>query len=132
MIFRVYGKVQGKARPRATTVNGHVGVYTPKATKKYEQSIAWAYQLAGGKLLDGEIGIHVRVFRKLPKSTPKRITEAPDVCKPDADNVLKVVLDALNGVAYHDDKAVTRMAIDKMPRTRIDEEYLEIEIYQKG
>lgn len=128
MKFIVPGKVEGKGRPRATTVNGYTRLYTPGKTHAYEKRIALAYQKAGGRLLDGELAITVRTYRKMPKAVPKRITEQPDIFKPDADNVLKVVLDALNGVAYEDDKAVTSMAIIKMPRTRIEEEFLEIEI----
>ncbi len=34
--------------------------------------------------------------------------------KPDGDNILKVVLDALNGLAYDDDKQVVKMGIIKV------------------
>ena len=33
--------------------------------------------------------------------------------KPDGDNILKVVLDALNGLAYDDDRQVVKMCIIK-------------------
>lgn len=34
--------------------------------------------------------------------------------KPDGDNILKVVLDALNGLAYDDDRQVVKMGIIKV------------------
>ena len=34
--------------------------------------------------------------------------------KPDGDNILKVVLDALNGLAYDDDRQVVKMCIIKV------------------
>ena len=34
--------------------------------------------------------------------------------KPDADNIIKVVQDALNGVAYHDDKQVMYVTAKKV------------------
>lgn len=34
--------------------------------------------------------------------------------KPDGDNILKVVMDALNGLAYDDDKQVVKMGIIKV------------------
>ncbi len=34
--------------------------------------------------------------------------------KPDTDNIAKVVCDALNGVAYHDDKQITSLTVDKV------------------
>ena len=33
--------------------------------------------------------------------------------KPDSDNIAKVVLDALNGVAYIDDKDVVKLTVTK-------------------
>ena len=34
--------------------------------------------------------------------------------KPDADNIAKAVLDALNGLAYTDDSKVTRLVVVKL------------------
>ena len=43
--------------------------------------------------------------------------------KPDADNIIKVILDALNGVAYRDDAQICRVYIEKMyaeiPETKV-------------
>ena len=43
--------------------------------------------------------------------------------KPDSDNIIKIILDALNGVAYWDDSQVCRVYFDKMyaenPETKI-------------
>lgn len=33
--------------------------------------------------------------------------------KPDVDNIVKIVLDALNGLAWHDDAQVTFLAVSK-------------------
>ena len=46
--------------------------------------------------------------------------------KPDIDNCLKAVMDALNGIAYNDDKQVTKNYVVKRWTTGI--ERLEIEI----
>ena len=37
----------------------------------------------------------------------------PPLVKPDIDNVVKLVMDALNGVAYDDDKQVVRQYAEK-------------------
>lgn len=42
--------------------------------------------------------------------------------KPDADNIAKAVLDALNGVAYADDKQVVILESRKFPRVRFDDD----------
>ena len=75
------------------------------------------------------IAIHTR--RPLPKSTPKRVGSAQDVGKPDADNVAKLVLDALNGHAYCDDSQVTCLRVTKHPRTR-DGASTYVEVFVRG
>lgn len=64
------------------------------------------------------VTLSIRTERPLPKSTPRRVGSAPDVCKPDADNVAKLVMDALNGRAYLDDSQVTCLHVTKRPRAR--------------
>lgn len=122
--FVVEGEVLGKPRPR---VNRNGRVWTPARFKNYEKKIAQAYIDAGGEKLGGPVSVKVRTFRAMPKSRPKKILFEEDIYKPDTDNILKIVLDALNGVAFFDDKQVVRVLCSKMPRTR-REEYLEVEV----
>ena len=35
------------------------------------------------------------------------------VRKPDADNIAKIILDALNGTAYHDDAQIVQLSVRK-------------------
>ncbi|MEG2395214.1 MAG: RusA family crossover junction endodeoxyribonuclease, partial [Ruthenibacterium sp.] len=55
----------------------------------------------------------------IPKSYPKKKAALccqniiRPTCKPDMDNVVKVVADALNGIAYHDDSGIVEMRIAK-------------------
>lgn len=65
------------------------------------------------------VTVAVDAYFKIPKSYTKGKRLAcehninrPDK-KPDIDNVLKVVLDALNGVAYEDDKQVVEVRCRK-------------------
>lgn len=116
--FTVFGDVMGKPRPRVNR-NGHV--WTKKKFIDCEEKIADAYLAAGGSVLSGEICITVSICRKLPNSRPKRLISEPDTYKPDIDNIAKIVLDALNGVAYEDDKQITQLHVIKQPRTRTEE-----------
>lgn len=122
--FTVEGKVLGKPRPR---VNRNGMVWTPSKFKEYERKIAKAYVESGGDKLEGPVSVKVRTFRALPKSRPKKLDSEEDIFKPDADNILKMVLDALNGVAFEDDRQVIRIICSKMPRERRGE-YLEVEV----
>lgn len=112
MDFLVNTKPQGKARPRFSRKSGVV--YTPKKTAAYEKGIARAFSEAGGKCIPEGcyVSVAVHAFFEIPKSYTKgkrlackHNVNRPDK-KPDIDNILKSVLDALNGVAYVDDKQV--------------------------
>lgn len=57
--------------------------------------------------LDGELAVAVRIVATRPKST---ILTRP---KPDVDNFAKAVLDACNGIVWHDDDQVVDLHIIK-------------------
>ena len=126
--------VAGKERPRH---HGKV-TYTPAATVRAEKAIRDAYERAvadkGGTVADyratrsektktqdsAPISVSVTIWtqRPLPKSRAKKISTEEDTYKPDADNVTKLVLDALNGVAWVDDAQVTDLNVHKKYRYR--------------
>lgn len=117
--FLVEGKPQGKGRPRFSMKAKRV--YTPEKTVHYERQIREAYSKAGGKLFPEQCYIKVTVdaYFKIPKSYTKgkRLACAyninrPDK-KPDTDNILKIIMDALNKAAYSDDKQVVEVICRK-------------------
>ena len=110
--------VKGKARPRFARAGKRV--YTPNDTIKAERDIRKAFLAAGGTQAPKgiEVTVHITTVRPLPKSRPKRIESEPDVYKPDLDNIAKLVLDALNGVAWYDDTQVTELVVGKCERIR--------------
>lgn len=69
---------------------------------------------------DEPLEISILALFPIPQHTSKRLRELMlngDILptkKPDSDNVIKVILDALNGVAYHDDAQICRVYFDKM------------------
>ena len=115
--FTIPGAPQGKERPRFTKS----GIaYTPKKTKDYEKMVAWAYECeAHGAKLTGSIRANIVAVYPVPRSWSKTKREEAindwvlPMVKPDLDNVAKAVLDALNGIAYIDDAAVTDLTISK-------------------
>lgn len=74
------------------------------------------------------VAIEITVSRELPQSRPRRVTSEPDVHKPDVDNVAKLVLDALNGIAYEDDAQVGRLVVQKLPRRRLIEDHVTVTV----
>lgn len=100
--FIVYGQPQGKARPRFTK-NGHV--YTPKTTKDYERSIKQSYISASNGYTCGDNALDISIIACMQRAKSNKRKHA--TTKPDIDNIIKAVLDGLNGVAFNDDKQVT-------------------------
>ena len=123
----VLGEPQGKGRPRFG--NGHA--FTPKRTREYEDLIADSYVSQHGEIFEEEpIDVTIRAYFRIPDSKPLRFKRAAKLGielptkKPDIDNIVKVVLDSLNGVAYSDDKWIVNLTCVKEyseePRVEID------------
>jgi len=118
--FAVFGKVRGQGRPRFTGKKKRKGkktAYENPDDTAYKKAIAKAYrQAANGAKFAGEVSISIYVFRKMPNGYSGN--SEPDIYRPDVDNIAKAVMDALNGVAYDDDKQVTRLTIIKEQREK--------------
>lgn len=120
--FFVPGPPKGKGRPRfGRTNDGHVVTYTPKETKEYEQFIRLCYwqNAHGKKPTEKPVAIRITICHPIPKSIGVTKygeylagTIRPTV-KPDADNVTKIVMDALNELAWADDKQVVDIRASK-------------------
>lgn len=113
--FTIQGKPKGKDRPRF--YKGHA--YTPPETKKYEGLVRWAYHAANGYKYGGGVAIVIDAYFKPPARTTKAMLQKMLDCelrpkrKPDLDNVAKIIMDALNGIAYDDDSQVVELTVRK-------------------
>ena len=134
IIFTVPGPPQGKARAR-TVVNKYTDKsvsYTPDKTVLYENWIRDRYLQSSSCLYNNKemLGIRVLAYFAVPKSASKAKRaamlsgEIRPMKKPDGDNILKAVCDALNGVAYGDDAQIVDKAVHKwyseQPRLEIE------------
>lgn len=109
--FTIPGKPVPKARARSTRAGRH---YTPATTRTAEANVraAWYSQVGTQrKPLDAPVHVTVHAFFELPKSWSKlkRKETKFHTSKPDIDNVIKLITDALNGVAYVDDSSVVKV-----------------------
>ena len=118
--FDVPGRVRGQGRPRFAR-GGRA--YKAREDREREGQIRAAFLEAavGAPALAGPVAVVVDVWRALPASAPRSVASEPDVHRPDADNVGKSVLDALNGVAWADDAQVTVLRVEKHDRARREE-----------
>lgn len=121
------GSPIAKARPRVTRY-GHA--YTPKRTVDYERMVQTLFNAEhGSPRLEGPVMVEVDLHFGIAKSLRKADREArakgtvPHLQKPDLDNCLKTITDALNGVAYRDDSQIIAAVIRKFwasePRAEI-------------
>lgn len=119
--FVVYGKPVGKGRPRATSRGGFVRMYTDAKTLGFESAVADEARIAmrEWQAFDTPMQMQLSAYYPIPKSWSKKKRQMamdgeihPQV-KPDLDNVMKAVLDAMNGVVYVDDSQVINMVATK-------------------
>ncbi len=97
--------------------------YTPETDLLYENYIKDRFlNKCNGMFLERGKPVTLRIVARFlpPKSTSKKRTalmldgkELP-LKKPDIDNIVKVVADALNGVAYHDDTQIVMVVAKKV------------------
>ena len=131
MKFIIPGKPLGKQRIRVTKR----GIsYTPKQTVDYQNYIKEMYIYNGGKMLEGAIGLYINAFLSIPKSISKvkRVKmlagEIKATKNPDVDNIAKIYGDALNTIAFSDDRQIIRLIVNKYysenPRVEIEIEEL--------
>lgn len=118
--FTVYGEPKPKGRPRFCKIGKFVRAYTPKETEKAEHDFkAQAVQYKPSEPLTGPIVLEARMFRGIPKSFSKKkaaMAHSGDihpVTKPDTDNYLKLICDAMNSIFWRDDSQVVRMTVSK-------------------
>lgn len=135
--FTILGEPQGKGRPRFSMIAGHVHARTPEQTATYENLVKLEYRAQCGNYKfpdDAELAMRITAFYGVPKSDSKKKAAAKlggeirPTKKPDMDNVVKVIADALNGYAYRDDTQIVDCLIRKFysetPRVEVSLEEL--------
>ena len=115
------GPPQGKGRPRFSSAQGFVRVYTPAKTRHYEEALRIEALAAMGrrKPFTGPLMLSVEALFEVPGSWSRRQFDRAiagaimPTGRPDADNILKIVGDALNGVCWRDDTMIVTAVIKK-------------------
>jgi Holliday junction resolvase RusA-like endonuclease len=122
----VPGPPVGFARTRlARTRTGRIIPFTPKKPRNHMAFIKalFVQKYPGFTPLDGPLEMEIVVFFPIPKSASKRRREDMfwqrelPTKKPDIDNLCKIFLDAMNGLAYRDDAQIVSLAVIKQYST---------------
>ena len=122
--FLVPGVPVAKGRARFSARGGVARTYTPAKTVAYEAAVRSEAVRAmfGRPPLEGPLLARLIAYFPPLKSGPKARRGGPMTARPDADNVAKAVLDALNGVVYGDDAQVVSLHVSKARRMEGDED----------
>lgn len=101
-----------KERPRFTKT-GHT--YTPKKTVQFERQIRtlaqhqmWQYKR---QPFSDAVTVSLHFFIKPPKN--KKSNREYPTTRPDIDNLIKSILDALNGILWDDDSRICKITAEK-------------------
>lgn len=118
--FTVYGDPVAQGRPRFTTAGGRPRAYDPQKSNDYKDYVKLvASQHAPPAPLDTALMMTVTVYRPIPKNFSKKKVEAAErgeilpTTKPDIDNYVKGIKDALKGIIWADDSLVTDVTAGK-------------------
>lgn len=118
--FTIYGEPKGKGRPRFNTKTGHA--ITPKDTVNYETLVHMEYlsQCGNAKFPDDAmLDMRIKAYYSIPKSKSKKQQNlmregiVRPIKKPDMDNCIKIIADALNKIAYRDDTQIVDCQVRK-------------------
>ncbi len=105
---------------RTAVVCGRVQTYPSGDAKAFKKLVAQIAKDAGLKApLQGRIELHLQLYPQRPQDWARRARKDPatwddDVRCIDLGNCEKVLSDALNGVAWEDDKQHRRIVLERM------------------
>ena len=119
----IYGVPVAKGRPRFRNNGKFVQTYTPKETVNYENlvKLSWVQARGEGSVSYIEEGaaieMDIKAYFPIPTSLSKKkqteLDGTPHIKKCDSDNIIKIICDALNEVAFKDDCAVSDITVRK-------------------
>ena len=103
---------------RTAVVGRRAMVHLSSEAKAYREDVAWRARLAGVAPIAGRVALTVRLFPHRPQDWQRRQRKDPEgwddtVQCLDLGNCEKVLSDALNGVAWVDDKQHRRIVLER-------------------
>jgi len=105
---------------RTALVCGRAQTYVSKEAKDFKEQVGWLCRAAGIRTpLEGRLEVRVQLYPNRPQDWAKRVkklgpTWDDSVQCMDLTNCEKVLMDALNTLAFNDDKQVRRYFAERM------------------
>lgn len=94
------GRPVPKKRPRLGYNGRKAYIYTPEETKAYEELIRWLGRINVKQPITDLVEVQIKIYFKGKDE------------KPDLDNVIKSLLDGMNGIVLKDDRQVRRIVAE--------------------
>jgi Holliday junction resolvase RusA-like endonuclease len=114
--FFIPGTPKGQPRPKAFSRGGHAGVYDPGSANEWKQNVRDAAKKVNAKVAhQTPVRVHMEFQIARPKGhygtgkksgTLKSLAPIWHTGKPDADNLAKAVMDALNDCGFWPDDSI--------------------------
>jgi crossover junction endodeoxyribonuclease RusA len=105
---------------RPVNLGKHISIVPTKEARQYREQVGWIARGAGAKApLQGRLAVDLKLYPNRPqdwRTRQRKFGAAWDdsVQCIDLTNAEKVLMDALNGVAFNDDKQVRRYTAERM------------------
>ena len=108
------GKPRGKPVPRFNRGRA----WYPEWYDGYKEEIGLAAKMSVSGVFAGPVALSVTFAIPIPKSWPKyrraKMEWSAHAQKPDIDNLVKALLDAVTGIMFEDDRQVYSISADKL------------------
>ena len=111
-VFTILGDPRPQGRPRFARMGKFVKAYDPKESREYKQTLA--AQIAAQEpeyISAGAISLDCAFVFARPKSLPKKVIDHTK--KPDLDNIIKALKDAMTGIVWKDDAQIVSLTARK-------------------
>lgn len=112
--FFVPGVPVPQGRPRFSTRGGYPRAYDDKKSRAWKDAITLAAKTHKVRLMEGPIEVFLTFHMPRPKGIPKNVFWHSK--RPDLDNLVKAVLDGLQGHAFKDDGQIAMLVAEKKYR----------------
>lgn len=133
LFITIPGEPCAQGRPRFSSAGGFVRTYDPAKSRNYKAFVKLIaqeeIQAQGWKYTELPLAVTITAYMSIPSSKSKKFKQAAimgverPTKKPDTDNIFKCITDALNGIAYKDDKQIVAATTNKwyaeVPRVEV-------------
>ena len=113
--LQIFGDPVAQGRPSAFRRGNHIGMYDPGKSKDWKSEVRWQAIEQKARNMEGALVLELIFLLKRPKSLPRKVLH--HIKKPDLDNLVKAIKDALKGICYRDDSQIVRINAEKIYAT---------------